>query len=1479
MSDAEHVPSWVPEIAPGVRADVYPVSPPTQTGEPHSLSPPELVLDRHAVTAGYAERRLPYEFSSCLPATVTAGPPPPLSSVVPGAVTPAFNPAAGTGLSAADLSKLRTGIAQLRRSRPTKLQRVEEKVFPVVPLADGAWRELANAFGGKKSFPLQKPAGSNALEDWFNKLSSGANFSTSELSRSVPLGPAIVRAAGKVIEMMATRAVPAQRAAWYIRIAVMNECVKQIRPDREQPSPESFWTKQLCNLLKTEIEAIRVRKTAMLGSMDRVAFWDYVLDLARWQQDEGLLDCPQWMTRICSLLQTELLSAQSFNSPGTKITIAAARRFLPEFLSCPATARQVLEALLPGASAIVKAWRGHSPAGISAKGDTSGPSPQNKRDPKGSSRRTSLKRPPFTPNLCHREVTMILSALVRFLDESVPSSTESVTKMSDLERFVKRGVSIVLKHRNQENGDSSTERSNGGQGTIAGKDAPQENSPSTHQVMLALEMLPGHGDVGRVAALLLKSFENRGGLGVAVKQVCQWAVDGPCTDRDESICIAIAVIEYLAKTQMHFINGANGKQPRVFNQDIHKPRSGVADSSWTPPMQRDMWHFMKEYSKERKPVSLSEDATIVRFIAQACRVELLSLRNLIRDISRLSSHSHPGSAFLVKCLSLLPGPVGQDLNQNDTVGIASTDCRRPLLRKYGYIASSRMKQVNQVSKRFTNGVLTGDMIAMKLEVEELRESGDECTILSTTEFVRLQPIWRREDSAVAVKKKLYTTSSFLLRLGGPGPAVEWLLGNLGELVNGSGIWSSSGGQRRNEVMLELTRLVEDFSRYLAASGLLEPVFNLLKKAWLGSWISAGVRRRILLTTALLARLFAGDAGNSSYWLKLVARNLRQKAEGPAAAKRIPLALASVRGQADGSTSLEMSLEDLFIAPRKEFSSPEEEMALLMSKMEIHNTSVSELRSSFATAMNPYSFDDLFDKGFTANDIFGAILVPALVQALEEPVDEPGDESLFSRLACSALQIVSDKQYDIRLQGVRPVILVEFIALIATGCLSGHTDTEASLGILVQTGWFWKVLAPKAGIGLAKRLRRRVDKYCDKIAAIEDSVVSALLFNMVARFSGDEDRNETYEASVSGAFGVEPFAMIDMKLALLATHRHESGEDEDFGSRISAAAEALICVDSARTLASGVLRSCCSEEARQVVAGLVGYGAVQAMAESLTFVVKGLTVEAPKNSLVHQERAIQWYQADRARRAILECIVDGLSQEVGVQVETVLFDQLTTATSLLTVARERNCMPSSLLEDGRRISDALQSRLYCVLKSQRTPQTAEIWTQRTIQIATLLHCAVPLMNKSAIIAATNTLLLCLKNLGTCETKSGDGATGTKSASQVLDACDDDGSLRTQLQELLKPVLLWVDEAEKKMIGNIIEGGEGVGRNRNEIVAYNNEGLKLENWVLLEGYGRGADEVAAIPPSAFGRQGGADVKVDVEPVVQLKRTYSTFSSLAV
>lgn len=1473
----DQVPRWVPRVAPGLHADVYPVSPPQTSVNPNPSPPAELRLDRHAVIHGYAERRLPYEFSSCLSSTDRS-----LISSLPDSTPPSFN--------MTDLAKLRDGLTNLRRSRPTILQRVELTTFTSSPSG------LAQSH--KKSFPLQKPS-TSSLDDWLDKLSSPSSVPTSTLARSVPLGPAIVRAAGKVIEMMASRSVPTQRAVWYIRIAVLNECVKHMRPDRPAIPPRIFWTRPLAILLRNDMESIRGRRTAALGFLDRVTFWRYLLDLVRWQADEGLLDLSHWLKAIADVLKSELINAQTFSAPGTSIAMMTARRFLPEFIADVDNARLLCSSLLPGGNVIVQAWR------------TSCQSREVIKGAKGMQRKSAKRT--FVANACHAEVTFLLSATLRVLDASVAQSGTEL-RLSDLERFVKRGDEIV---------DPSSESKKSGRHGPKAIAAPrrQQAPADVHRVTRECEMLPAHGDVASVISVVRSiSKDGVGTAQKAVKTVCHWALVGPVNDRAEAIAIAGALLTNLSdslrtpppsskKTVRPVPVPRRGK--KVINEQRSSTglnyagsTSGADSTPKDPPLQRELWHFLKDLSQSREVGTLDKEDHVVRFLAHVCRLDLLSLPTFVRDVSRLSSCNHLGSAYLVKCLTLLPDPKDRSV----------ADTRRSLLRKFGHLSTSRAHLFQGVEEEALIAACSGDMSLMEAKAQSLMASGKTNVVLSTSEAVLLEDVSKLSDDALITSKKLFTMISFLLHVEEPGMAVEWLLDNLGEIVDGGAEWKTDAKVvKRKEIMSILTRLVGDLSRYIAACGHLESVFALLKKGYVSTWVTSNIRTQILHTLASLTCTYgAGSENGSMYWTKMVIRVMRQSAEASKSSAMIQLAVASLRGR-QALLAEDKSMADILdVNNRRNWGlSPDDDLQMITNMSHCQGIDVPLLRERFSNGGLDTNgglespLESLFVRGLSANDIIGCIFIPVLSEVLSESSADTSLENPFSKLARSVLHMIRRRQTDVRMQGVRPTLVIDLMALIIAGCVCVHMDPSESLEVLVRVRWIWKILAPRAGIKLAKRLRTRVDYYCDKTATTDKSELSALLSNMVTRVYADTGRDEI---EVSSSIGVEPFGMIEMQLALLAVHRRECGEDDEFGSNVSEAP--YVDRDCAHSLTVTALQ-CCSfdDEYRQAMAGIMAYGAVREMAESLGYVLTGLTMEASKVKAVHQERAREWFEADRARCTALEYCVDGVSDEVGSQVETALFEQLMTVVSQLSNAMTSGCMPSDLLTGGQQLSDALESRLLSILWSKRTRQNVDIWRQRSVEVARLVKASIPLMKRSGIKACLDVLNMCIKNVGLDQAISGQtgsaslrganensldgvsgiGGSGDKSkgglslpltSKQILEnMCNQD--LKKQLQTCLSPTLFWAEPPEREAIamiaGSDINAFSATG---NTVEALDDSGAPVDNWILLEGYGRGVDEVCSVSPSTFWRQGeGRFADEERGRTVQLKRTYSTFASLAV
>ncbi|PXF46176.1 hypothetical protein BWQ96_04053 [Gracilariopsis chorda] len=1471
----EPIPPWVPEISPGVHADVYPVDPVRHPQNPYFQYPAELRLDRAAVINGYAERRLPYEFASRLP---TEGPPS-LSSSPPQHQTPT--------LTQTDLSKLKNGLVALRRARPNKLQRVQ-----VSPPSNNNNPQTA-----PRSFPLQKPPLSQTLDDWFNRLSKGSHHPLSELSRSVPLGPAIVRAARKVIEMMATSSISTQRAAWYIRIAVLNECVKQMRPDRPPPSPKLFWTKQLCSLLKTEIEAFRARKMAMLGRMERVTFWNYVLDLARWQADEGLLDVSKWITAIAHALREELISMQSFSSPGTKITVMAARRFLPEFLSSPDAARVLLDALLTGAGFIIKASR--------ASGNAARESAKSKNTPRKISKRTALPSPTAGPapgaaavstaNECHVEIMHLLATGLKAMQVSVPPVTDEFN-MATFERLVRKAADTIQasRDRRKEKDPKPDYRTK------------EEKMMSPNLAIRQFEMLSAHGDVARVVSILRAAYRERGGTPMAVRKVCEWTLSPSVPDRAEAICVACAVFHRLAAESASSAtsssrvvrNGANMKRSK---KGIHPTRTpalsskpGNLNGTQAPPLQRDIWHFIKQYanlkvpdttdrdetdrddavvnerSRARKPESLDEDDSIVRFIAHLCRHELLSLPAFVRDVSRLSAVHNPGTAFLVKCLSLLPDPVDK----------STSDCRRSILRKYGFHSSSKSSYPHGVCEKSLAIAGSGDASLMAAQVDALGGRGATNVIMSTIDALCQQDLTSMNGDVHELHRKLTTMVSFMVSLGEAATAVEWVMDSLDALVENSPVWKSSVMKaKRRSLSVSLARLISNLSRYIAASGYLEKVFMVFKAIWCSAWLDSDLETELLRTLSSFAR-YCGSRiiPSPPFWMKMAAKNLKHFGEDAKGLSCIPLALACMRGQEDyrkaGSSTLN---EVLNLSNRENLGvSADDDVAQLCSRAVLNGIQISQLRACFAGNEGSFVVDDLFRCGFNANDILGSVLIPVLKHSLLESGSLETPVATFSQLSAKALHLIESNRNDVRFQGIRPAILLEFVTLLFCGCYYGHTNSSESLEVLFAIKWVWKILAPYSSIELAKRLRVRADFYCGRLD-VDKTELSASLFNMISRLCGQETGGD--EETVLKSIGSTPFGEVEMLLALLAQHRRESGGEDDFGLKVSGQATLVMCKHSARTLVAVALRCCAQDVSRQSVAGYVVHQASHGMQESLTYVLRGLTVEAYKNNEVHRERSLQWCQMDAARRGLLETAIASLKAEHAVDVEAALFEQLSGASRLLSEALTEGRAPSSIVEDGELISDALESRLLCILRCPRMSVHAERWRQRAQEVAELLKSGIGIMTGSAIAAACNLLDLCLRSMRDSSTSADEHANGI-AVNQVLE-WPENQELKRQLEATLVAAMRWVEPAERAIMAKLIPRRMGYGSGLSRPVkVLKGDGSVVDNWILLEGYGRGADEESAIGAEDMWRQG--DSIVDRESAigtVHLKRTYSTFASLAV
>ena len=182
------------------------------------------------------------------------------------------------------------------------------------------------------------------------------------------------------------------------------------------------------------------------------------------------------------------------------------------------------------------------------------------------------------------------------------------------------------------------------------------------------------------------------------------------------------------------------------------------------------------------------------------------------------------------------------------------------------------------------------------------------------------------------------------------------------------------------------------------------------------------------------------------------------------------------------------------------------------------------------------------------------------------------------------------------------------------------------------------------------------------------------------------------------------------------------------------------------------------------------------------------------------------------------------------------------------------MTSSLPQVCRMMSNAIESRFLCILRCQRVSASKETWMKRSVDVAELLHNAVALFKQTAISAGAHVIALCVKNVVYNERDNDEGAAANGISCPTLEEVED-VELRAKLGELLKPVLLWLEPPGENVIAELIVAQTGFGMQRNDAVgAFRSNGQCVDNWLILEGYGRGTDEEAIVPPAAFGRQQG-------------------------
>ncbi|KAI0560924.1 hypothetical protein FGB62_97g04 [Gracilaria domingensis] len=249
--------------------------------------------------------------------------------------------------------------------------------------------------------------------------------------------------------------------------------------------------------------------------------------------------------------------------------------------------------------------------------------------------------------------------------------------------------------------------------------------------------------------------------------------------KEERMCSPNAAMRHFERLSIH---GDVARVTAILRRAYKEGGGGSTAVRILPPLQRDIWHFMKHYANDRIPENtdkneaivkelngglqtdnMDDHDSVVRFIAHPCTHDLLSLPLLVRDVSRLAATNHRSASFLVKCLSLLPDPVEKSVS----------DCRRSILRKYGYISPTRQCYAYGVCEESVLVACSGDADSVETQVVSLANKGDKNVILPTIDAFCHRDLTLLTGDHAKVQNNLSTMASFMVSLGEGGIATEW----------------------------------------------------------------------------------------------------------------------------------------------------------------------------------------------------------------------------------------------------------------------------------------------------------------------------------------------------------------------------------------------------------------------------------------------------------------------------------------------------------------------------------------------------------------------------------------------------------------------------------------------------------------------------------------------------------------------------------
>lgn len=1407
------VPDWVPELTPGTHADVYPVD-----GRPN-LPSAELRLDRQAVTGGYAERRKAFEFHTCISGSPEA---PPRSNAVPLAVPASTLAETSDGAALARMiGKIRVGLAGLRRSRPAKVQRLELGRVPrpadPATTANTSRGVAANAEDDKKRalFPYQKP--SRSLDDWFNRLSAGGSFSTANLCGAVPLGPAIVRAAGKVLEMMAVRDVPTQRAAWYIRIAVLNECVKQVRLDRPPQSPRVFWTRQLCNLLKTELDAIRARKNSSLGNMDRLSFWQYVLDLARWQADEGLLDDAAWLKRLVTSLRAEVSAAPTLHTMGAKICVCAVQRFLPQFHFDRTMLTLMREALRPAAAQTL----GAACAALHG-GGTPGK--------RGQSRSTQSQSMEYTPSQpAFNNAVLRLANL--FGSSGSEQAAVQLLMATRPEKFtadaaVEKALELV----------SAKDYFDGTSSAKTGKVANNVADLKSHLDLTAsLEKFPVTGNPERLRRTMKSAFQNSGGDRACVEHVCKWAIAAKSLRLTHVVATAAAAIEIL-------VDGASKKHE---NPSIAKLEPGSIESETSPsrptnaqsvpPMfHREIWLFLKELGEEESETCVS-DERVVALIARFCRVGLFSLPIFVRDVARVASLSQGGTMRLIRYVQMLP----------ESHERHAADIRRSLLRRNGLLPSEdEQTQIASIVERSIKAIRSGDELIAIGEGALVKQNGETRIQLAVVDAV-VQEVTEAQEKALEKASVIFRTTVSFLRAAGAAPlAADFTLSRLNRLMaattENSGVRQAQGIYAGVGVGVDC---LPHLAPVLAATNQISAAIVVLGRVWnmAVDVPQSRIRQSVERAGVMIGKYFCSSAADEhDSWKQLVLRALPLSNMGTmkqlfcGLLGGVPPSFFEKHYSTQPPHRFLMCTSHMIRGGRGSVNNKTWMMAGIDNVMA---SKKSTLRKALIENMELATIERFFKELMCVSHVTDGVIIPVLrvseklntVKVQEREAYRKAVKNITSILCSTWMEALGD---EMRLHSA-----VEIVALLLVGAHCNYQGAHKALMRICMQPWIRRLIALHAGKRFYKHMRNVVKEYTPKDLYDEGTMVRKI--GTIIALLCDKPR-EDEESDIISGIGVEPAGATQMQMCSALSSRRVQRNEHQFARHT--ADVVVTCVSHAETcVLTRMLLECYDDpKEKAVAAGEIALRASDAMAESLKFFTTGITVTTHEHNLLNQQRAKAWFGADEARRAMVCVCAPHLDDVYAKQLARALVSQIGTLAQRLLNARAKKLVPRDGSPTGVSTSAAILSRARVLHALSRAADPAAA-----------ARAAARLLSAAAFVLRPDAADALITLLNTFALAVGE-------------------TVRVELRTITQESRTCLERAHCRALDRALGGSSS------RVVARRANGEVIDNWYLIEGYGRGEDEEAAVAPTTFSMQGASNERTASQSV-RLKRTYSTFSCL--